>query len=83
MGINIRYPESNMTLDTVVFYSDRDNQQILSSTQVDPNDPNTFLFLTQNAAAGENYGVEMNWTATPTDSINLFASLGLLRTKVT
>ena len=83
MGVNIRYPESNMSLDTVVFYSDRDNQQVLSSIQVDPNDPNTFLFLTQNAAAGENYGVEMNWTAIPTDGINLFASLGLLRTKVT
>ena len=30
------------------FYSDREDQQVLISTQTDPSDPNTFSFLTQN-----------------------------------
>ena len=43
-----------MNVSAVIFYSDRDDQQVLISTQVDPMDPNTFSFLTQNAAEGIN-----------------------------
>ena len=41
-----------MNIAAVIFYSDREDQQVLISTQVDPTDPNTFSFLTQNAAEG-------------------------------
>ena len=49
-----------MNLDAVIFYSDREDQQVLISTQSDPSDPNTFSFLTQNAAEGINNGLELN-----------------------
>ena len=34
--------------------------RVLISKQVDPTDPNTFSFLTQNAAEGVNKGYEIN-----------------------
>ena len=37
--------DSNTNLDLVIFYSDRKDQQVMASTQVDANDPNTFTFL--------------------------------------
>ena len=43
----------------MIFHSDRKDQQVLISTQVDPTDPNTFTFLTQNAAEGINNGIEL------------------------
>ena len=81
-GINRQFSESNTIVDAVIFYSDRKDQQVMASTQVDPNDPNTFTFLTQNAASGENHGLELSIQSNPKDSIQVFASLGLLKTKV-
>ena len=49
-----------MNLAAVIFHSDREDQQVLISTQVDPTDPNTFTFITQNAAEGINKGLELN-----------------------
>ena len=60
LGINRQFPNSNTRVDAVIFYSDRKDQQVMASTQMDPNDPNTFTFLTQNAASGENYGLELS-----------------------
>jgi len=82
VGINTRYPSSKLSLDAVLFYSDRKNQQVLISTQADPNDPNTFSFLTQNAAEGVNYGIEVNLNAALTDYLNIFSFVGFLRTKI-
>ena len=65
-----------------MFYSDREDQQVLVSTQVDPSDPNTFSFLTKNAAEGVNYGLEVNMTMDLNESVNVFANLGLLETEI-
>ena len=82
VGFSLRHPSSSLNLDTVLFYSDRENQQVLISTQVDPNDPNTFTFLNQNAAEGVNYGIEINLSASLTDDLYFFSALGVLRTKI-
>ena len=74
LGINKQFGNSNTNLDAVIFYSDRKDQQVMASTQVDANDPNTFTFLTQNAASGNNYGLELSVKSNPTDSLSLFAS---------
>ena len=71
-----------MNISTVIFYSDRDDQQVLISTQVDPSDPNTFSFLTQNAAEGTNHGLELNIDLQPNEVLNIFARFGLLKTKI-
>ena len=65
-----------------MFFSKREDQQVLISKQIDPTDPNTFSFLTQNAAEGENYGLEVNSNYFISDSLNLFANLGILKTKI-
>ena len=69
-------------LRIVGFYSERTDQQVLISTQVDPNDPNTFVFLTQNAAEGENYGLELNLNSDLSDDLDVFVNLGLLNTEI-
>ena len=83
IGVNHQFSESNTGIDMIIFYSDRKDQQVMASTQVDPGDPNTFTFLTQNAASGKNYGLEMTVKSNPSDQLSMYASVGLLRTKVT
>ena len=82
IGINKYFVSSKTFLDFVIFYSDRTDQQVLSSTQVDPQDPNTFLFLTKNAAEGLNYGAEMSLDSEISDTVNMFLNLGILETEI-
>ena len=72
----------NSDLRLVAFYSDRQDQQVLISTQVDPNDPNTFVFLTQNAAEGVNYGIEMSINSEISEQLSTYINLGLLETEI-
>ena len=82
IGINKYFVSSKTFLDFVIFYSDRTDQQVLSSTQVDPQDPNTFLFLTKNAAEGLNYGAEISLDSEISDTVNMFLNLGILETEI-
>ena len=82
IGINTKLLDSKMNLNGVVFYSDREDQQVLISTQTDPSDPNTFSFLTQNAAEGVNYGLELNMDMAINESLEAFLNLGILKTKI-
>ena len=82
VGFNAQLFDAKMNIATVIFYSDREDQQVLISTQVDPADPNTFSFLTQNAAEGTNKGLELNIDMQLKESLNFFARLGLLKTEI-
>ena len=82
VGFNAQLFDAKTNIAAVIFYSDREDQQVLISTQVDPTDPNTFSFLTQNAAEGTNRGLELNIDVQLTESLNFFARLGLLRTEI-
>ena len=82
LGWNAKLLNSKMNISTVIFYSDRDDQQVLISTQVDPSDPNTFSFLTQNAAEGINHGLELNIDLQANEVLNIFARFGLLKTEI-
>ena len=82
VGFNSTAFNSTMNIAAVIFYSDREDQQVLISTQIDPTDPNTFSFLTQNAAEGINHGLEFNINMNPAESIVFFARFGLLKTKI-
>ena len=81
-GFNRFYVDSSTFIDLAFFYSDREDQQVLSSTQVDPQDPNTFLYLTRNAAEGVNYGVEFSLNTEISDNLNFFLNIGLLETEI-
>ena len=82
IGINNYLTSLDTYLDLVIFFSDRKDQQVLISTQVDPQDPNTFLYLTRNAAEGNNFGAELSIKKDFSDSFNMFFDLGLLKTKI-
>ncbi|MDC1469163.1 TonB-dependent receptor [Gammaproteobacteria bacterium] len=82
LGINTKLLDSRVTFNGVLFYSDREDQQVLISTQTDPSDPNTFSFLTQNAAEGVNHGLEINMDLDINESLSAFVNLGILKTEI-
>jgi iron complex outermembrane receptor protein len=82
LGLNKYFSLSSTYLDLVLFFSDRKDQQVLISTQVDPQDPNTFLYLTRNASEGLNYGAEMSLKKEFSDNFSIFIDVGLLKTEI-
>lgn len=82
IGFNSEISNSKITISGIIFHSNREDQQVLISTQVDPSDPNTFTFLTQNAAEGINRGLELNMTMQASNSLDVFFNLGILKTEI-
>ncbi len=64
-----------------IFYSERDDMQVGTSFQLDPTDPLTFIFFTDNAASGTNYGVEAEGQIFLTEGWSLDGSVSLLETE--
>lgn len=81
LGINSKISDFT-DLSFNIFFSQREDQQVLISTQVDPNDPNTFVYLTQNAAEGLNYGFEGSIDTQINDALSLFLNMGYLETEI-
>ncbi len=81
LGWKLRDSEGRVSLDLAAFYMRRSAQQVSTSVQVDPGDPLSFIYLTDNAARGENYGLEaaLGWRLAP--RLSLGATLGLLETR--
>ena len=69
--------------DVAVFHMWRRDQQVGTSAQLDPGDPLSFVYITDNAARGANYGLEASlaWRASP--ALTLQAAAGLLRARFT
>lgn len=82
IGLSSNNNDSILNYSAVFFFSKREDQQVLISRQVDPTDPNTFSYLTQNAAEGENYGIEVSSEYFVRDNLNLFFNFGFLKTKI-
>ena len=82
IGFNSKFFDERINVSAVLFYSDRQDQQVLISTQVDPKDPNTFSFLTQNAAEGTNKGLELDFNLELTESFDFFSRFGILKTEI-
>lgn len=80
-GLDVRSGDGRFEARGAVFYMRRTDQQVGTSVQPDPEDPLTFVFFTDNAARGENYGVEsqVGWYVLP--GLRLGAALGLLRAR--
>jgi len=81
VGHKAQIADGRLQIDTSLFYMVRHNEQLLTGEQLDPSNPDTFIFFTGNAKSGFNYGLEstVNWSATPT--LVLGGSLGLLQTR--
>jgi outer membrane receptor protein involved in Fe transport len=59
----------------------RESQQVATSFQLDPGDPLSYVFYTDNAARGRNAGLEAAATWRAADELTLGATLGLLHTE--
>jgi len=64
-----------------VFYSARRDQQVSTSVQIDPMDPLSFVFFTDNAASGYNYGLEAEGAWQLSRRWQIDGSLALLHTR--
>jgi len=81
-GIKGQWLNDKLALNASIFYMDRKDQQIQNSTQLDPNNPATFIFFTDNVGSGNNRGVELEMNYLATNSLELYANLGLLKTRI-
>ncbi len=81
LGSKSQFDDGRLRIDTSLFYMIRHSEQLLTGEQLDPSNPNTFIFYTGNAISGYNYGLEstLEWAAAR--SLTLGASLGLLQTQ--
>jgi len=77
-GIKGRWDGRGLAADVSVFFLRREDQQVATSFQADPQDPLTFVYYTDNAARGRAYGLEgsVDWQAT--DRWRLSGSLSLM-----
>jgi iron complex outermembrane recepter protein len=80
-GHKAQMDDGRLRIDTSLFYMMRHNEQLLTSEQLDPNNPNTFVFFTGNATSGFNYGLESTATWAAAKSLEFGGSLGLLQTR--
>ena len=81
IGHKAQMSDGRVRIDTSLFYMMRHNEQLLTSEQLDPNNPNTFVFFTGNAKSGFNYGLESTATWAAAKSLEFGASLGLLQSQ--
>jgi outer membrane receptor protein involved in Fe transport len=80
-GIRLVDDEHSLEARIAVFTMWREQQQVASSFQLDPGDPLSYVFFTDNAARGRNSGVEASVGWQPLPVLSLAATLGLLDSK--
>ena len=82
LGFKYLSRDGALRADFVVFHMDRDDMQTRVSLQLQPGDPLSFIFLTDNAEQGTNTGIEtsVDWQLTPEWSV--FGVLGLQDTEI-
>jgi iron complex outermembrane receptor protein len=78
LGIKADLRERHVHWEGDVFYTRRTALQLLTGTQLQPDDPSTFVFFTGNAPRGFNAGAESSLRWQPTAAFEFGASLGLL-----
>ncbi len=81
IGHKAQLDAGRLQIQTSLFYMQRHNEQLLTGEQLDPNNPNTFIFYTGNAPSGYNYGLESTLSWAVTQALNVGGSLGLLQTQ--
>ncbi len=84
IGLKDQILNNSVEFQIALFYQDREDIQVKQSIVTPSNGelcPCDFTDLTDNAAAGINYGLEGSASLYVNESLSLFASLGLLRTE--
>ena len=78
LGLKGSYLDDRWLLRLAAFYMERNDVQLRGWY----NDGPLFVGYIDNGAAGTNYGLELETSVQATESLNLFASLGLLETEI-
>lgn len=78
IGIKAGMLDDALQLNASLFYAWRDGQQVRTSFQLDPGDPASFVFFTDNAADGRTFGLELDARWWPAAAWELHAAVGLL-----
>ncbi len=77
-GVKSRWRDGSLAFDAAIFVSRREDQQVRSSFQLVPGDPASFVFFTDNAAAGETIGAEVEVRWQIDEAWQAYAAIGLL-----
>lgn len=77
-GVKALMLDGSLSFEGTVFYSRRNDQQVRTSVQLNPNDPASFIFFTDNAAKGRSVGAEAQLHWRPVEAFEFYASVGLL-----
>ena len=80
-GLKYAPPDRALQLQTDVFYMRRQNMQVYLSQQLEPSNPLDYVFYTQNASNGENYGFEGEAAYRLDDRWQVSGSASFLRTR--
>jgi iron complex outermembrane receptor protein len=80
-GLKYAEAQSPLQLQTDVFYMRRQNMQVYLSEQLQQNNPLAYVFYTQNASNGENYGLEGEAAYRLNDRWQISGSGSLLHTR--
>jgi outer membrane receptor protein involved in Fe transport len=80
-GLHGASDDGRFSAEVSVFHMWRESQQVATSFQLDPGDPLSYVFFTDNAARGRNAGLESTLAWRPLDALTLGATLGLLHTE--
>ena len=67
LGFKAENADRTVGGDVALFYMRRNDQQVQTGEQLEPGNPGSFVLYTDNAARGENYGVEgtLRWRPAP------------------
>lgn len=81
LGYKHNFLDNTAYVRATAFYMDRSDVQVKSSKDIlRPDGSSEFITYLGNAAEGENYGIELDSSWQATESLGLFAAVGLLRT---
>ncbi len=81
-GLKGSWREDTVIARLALFYMWRDDMQVSTSiVRVRPDGSSEFIEFTGNASEGRNYGAELEFSWQATDALELFGSVGLLRSE--
>ena len=78
LGVKSMLLDGRLHLNTAVFESRRNDQQIRTSVQLVPGDPASFVFFTDNVGKGKATGVEADVRWYASESIEVYGTIGLI-----
>ena len=81
LGQRATSPDGRFDGQVDVYAMRRQSMQVYTSVQLDPNNPATYVYYTDNAAAGDNLGLEAEWRWRPAPRWQLGGSGALQRTR--